>query len=208
MIPKECKRLAEVDFPIAVVSKHAAREKTVRHGHPSTLHLWWARRPLAACRAMLMALLLPDPCDSHCPAEFKKKARQLLLKTRGAIDSDDMGLRQAVLKFIGDCASWDLASDATYLEAAPTVRGRRRRGRTDVSDEALQTRRGATTLDRVHAAMILQASGRSNALRALLKSEVERGPDFLRLANALSALYPAGSDEKRLVNAMLLAVPR
>ena len=61
MIPKECKRLAEVDFPIAVVSKHSAREKSIRHGHPSTLHLWWARRPLAACRAMLMALLLPDP---------------------------------------------------------------------------------------------------------------------------------------------------
>jgi hypothetical protein len=52
MIPRGCKRLAEVDFPIAVVSKHAAREKSIRHGHPSTLHLWWARRPLAACRAM------------------------------------------------------------------------------------------------------------------------------------------------------------
>ncbi len=48
----------------------------------------------------------------------------------------------------------------------------------------------ATTLDRVHAAMLLQASGRANALRALLKTEQERGPDFLRLANALSALYP------------------
>jgi len=51
VIPKECKHLAEVDFPIAVVSKHSAREKSIRHGHPSTLHLWWARRPLAACRA-------------------------------------------------------------------------------------------------------------------------------------------------------------
>jgi len=51
-------------------------------------------------------------------------------------------------------------------------------------------------------------SGRSNALRTLLKSEVERAPDFLRLANALSALYPKGSEEKRLLDAMLLAVPR
>jgi hypothetical protein len=56
MIPPSCKRLAEVDFPIAVVSKHSAREKSIRHGHPSTLHLWWARRPLAACRSMLLAL--------------------------------------------------------------------------------------------------------------------------------------------------------
>ena len=59
MIPKECKRLAEVDFPIAAVSRHAAREKSIRRGHPSTLHVWWARRPLASSRAVLMALLLP-----------------------------------------------------------------------------------------------------------------------------------------------------
>lgn len=52
MIPKECKRLAEVDFPIAVVSKHAARGKSIHHGHLSTLHLWWAQGLLAACRAM------------------------------------------------------------------------------------------------------------------------------------------------------------
>jgi len=83
MIPKECKRLAEVDFPIAEVSRHSAREKSIRHGHPSTLHLWWARRPLAACRAMLMALLLPDPCDSHCPDAFKTDAKKILLDHPG-----------------------------------------------------------------------------------------------------------------------------
>lgn len=93
-------------------------------------------------------------------------------------------------------------------DEAPRVRGRGRRRQSDVPDEALRSRREATTLDRVHAAMLLQASGRANALRALLTAEVDRGPDFLRLANALSALYPAGSDEKRLVDAMLLAVPR
>ncbi len=76
------------------------------------------------------------------------------------------------------------------------------------SDETLETSREATTLDRVHTAMLLQASGRANALRALLKAEQERGPDFLRLANALSALYPKGSEEKRLLDAMLLAVPK
>ena len=74
MIPKNCKRLAEVDFPIAEVSRHAVREKSIRHGHPSTLHLWWARRPLASSRAMLMALLLPDPCDPLCPEVFRKVA--------------------------------------------------------------------------------------------------------------------------------------
>jgi putative DNA methylase len=115
MIPKECKRLAEVDFPIAVVSKHAAREKSIRHGHPSTLHLWWARRPLAACRAMLLGLLLPDPCDPHCPEEFKEKARQLLPKILRSPVLKDIDLRQALLRFIGDFANWDLAANPDYL---------------------------------------------------------------------------------------------
>jgi hypothetical protein len=77
---------------------------------------------------------------------------------------------------------------------------RRRRG---CSSES-----GPTTLDRIHAAMLLQAGGRADALRELIKAEQQRGPDFLRLANALSALYPKESEEKRLLDAMLLAVPR
>ena len=116
MIPKECKRLAEVDFPIAVVSKHSAREKSIRHGHPSTLHLWWARRPLAACRAMLLALLLPDPVDRLCPDEFKEKARKLLPPLIGKIGSKEDDLRKGLLKFIGDFANWDMASDPVFLE--------------------------------------------------------------------------------------------
>ena len=122
MIPKDCKRLAEVDFPIAEVSKHAAREKSIRHGHPSTLHLWWARRPLASSRAVLMALLLPDPCDAHCPEAFKKEAREILLRMDGRpsgweakIDPDE-GLRQIILTFIADFANWDNAAEPRYLD--------------------------------------------------------------------------------------------
>ncbi|MGQ9635966.1 MAG: DUF1156 domain-containing protein, partial [Bryobacteraceae bacterium] len=118
MIPKECKRLAEVDFPIAEVSRHAAREKSIRHGHPSTLHLWWARRPLASCRAMLLALLWPDPCDPCCPPEFKRKARELLPSVQGAPGSTDEDLRKALLKFIADFANWDLAAHPKYLEVS------------------------------------------------------------------------------------------
>jgi len=117
-IPKDCKRLAEVDFPIAVVSKHSAREKSIRHGHPSTLHLWWARRPLAACRAMLLALLWPDPCDPNCPEEFKEKAREVLAPLPGKVGTTDEDLRKALLKFIGDFADWDRSSDPVYLEAS------------------------------------------------------------------------------------------
>jgi len=117
-IPRECKRLAEVDFPIAVVSKHAVREKSIRHGHPSTLHLWWARRPLASCRAMLLALLLPDPCDRHCPLEFKALAREQLAKVQGPPGPTDEDLRTGLLKFIGDFANWDLAAHPRYLEVS------------------------------------------------------------------------------------------
>ena len=87
-------------------------------------------------------------------------------------------------------------------------RARRRGGTVSVLSGELDARHGATTLDRVHAAMLLQASGRSQALRNLLRAEQERSPDFLRLANALTALYPRGSEEKRLLDAMLLAAPR
>ncbi|MBI2191313.1 MAG: DUF1156 domain-containing protein [Planctomycetes bacterium] len=125
MIPKDCKRLAEVDFPIAVVSKHSAREKSIRHGHPSTLHLWWARRPLAACRAMLLGLLLPDPCDPNCPAEFKTKARKALLDAPGwgternkqQVKTDE-GLRKSLLTFIGDVADWDVTNHPRWIGVA------------------------------------------------------------------------------------------
>src|SRR6202163_4683302 len=65
------KRLIEVDLPIKRISAHARREKSIRHGHISTLHIWWARRPLAACRAVICASLWPDPVDPYCPQEFR-----------------------------------------------------------------------------------------------------------------------------------------
>src|SRR5438093_1596979 len=72
------KRLIEVDLPIKRISAHARREKSIRHGHISTLHIWWARRPLAACRAVLCAALWPDPADSNCPESFRKTSRNLM----------------------------------------------------------------------------------------------------------------------------------
>jgi putative DNA methylase len=55
------KKLIEVALPLDVINAESAKEKTIRQGHPSTLHLWWARRPLAACRAILFAQLVDDP---------------------------------------------------------------------------------------------------------------------------------------------------
>lgn len=124
MIPRECRRLAEVDFPIAVVSKHSVREKSIKHGLPSMLHLWWARRPLAACRAVLMALLLPDPCDPNCPALFRNEARRALLDMKARptawsklVQTND-GLRKALLAFIGDFANWGNSANHDYLKTS------------------------------------------------------------------------------------------
>ena len=120
MIPRGCKRLVEVDFPIAEVSRHAAREKSIRHGHPSTLHLWWARRPLASSRAVLLALLLPDPCDGRCPEAFKRQACDVLGEVRQP-PASDAELRKALLWFVGAFANWDMAAHPTYLRVARSL---------------------------------------------------------------------------------------
>src|SRR6266581_2473473 len=68
------KKLIEVALPLDAINKASAREKSIRHGHPSTLHLWWARRPLAACRAVLFASLVDDP--SEHPEAFSTEQAQ------------------------------------------------------------------------------------------------------------------------------------
>ena len=118
MIPKECKRLAEVDFPIVVVSRHAVHEQEQHDAHPKVLHMWWARRPLASSRAVLLALLWPDPCHPLCPSQFKEKARELLPRVQGQVGPTDEDLRKALLKFIGNFANWDLAANPNYLEVS------------------------------------------------------------------------------------------
>ncbi|BBZ07779.1 hypothetical protein MDOR_19480 [Mycolicibacterium doricum] len=80
-VPK--RKLIEVALPLEVINRESAREKSIRHGHPSTLHLWWARRPLAAARAVLFAQLVDDPSSN--PREFpteelQRKERERLHK--------------------------------------------------------------------------------------------------------------------------------
>ena len=99
------------------VAARSAREKSIRHGHPSTLHLWWARRPLASSWAVLLALLLPDPCDEHCPEDFKQQARKILRAVRQP-PTNDSELRQGLLSFIANFANWDNAADRTHLNVS------------------------------------------------------------------------------------------
>src|SRR5437773_1259525 len=129
------RRLIEVDLPIARISAHARREKSIRHGHISTLHIWWARRPLAACRAVLCAALWLDPADPICPTKFKDEAKKRMLawandhagkadaesfarlvaiqKAPNTLD-DDIELRKTLLDFIADFSNWDNSTVREY----------------------------------------------------------------------------------------------
>jgi len=75
------RKLIEVSLPLETINTEAAREKSIRHGHPSTLHLWWARRPLAAARAVLFAQLVDDPSahpDQFLTEEAQRAERERL----------------------------------------------------------------------------------------------------------------------------------
>ena len=118
------RRLIEVDLPIKEISAHARREKSIRHGHISTLHIWWARRPLAACRAVLCAALWPDPADPLCPERFRNEASEAMRTWRArrggkARDWTKPGeVREALLAFIAEYANWDNSTDKSFLETA------------------------------------------------------------------------------------------
>lgn len=74
------RKLIETSIPLEIINRESAREKSIRHGHPSTLHLWWARRPLAAARAVLFAQLVDDP--SSRPEEFRTEEAQKIERER------------------------------------------------------------------------------------------------------------------------------
>lgn len=74
----KAKKLIEVALPIKEISAESVRDKSIRHGHISTLHLWWARRPLPVCRAIVFASLVPDPLDPLCPQAFRDAVELIL----------------------------------------------------------------------------------------------------------------------------------
>ena len=77
---KPTRKLIEVALPLEAINRESAREKSIRHGHPSTLHLWWARRPLAACRAVLFAQLVDDPAEYIGDPRKADEERQRLFR--------------------------------------------------------------------------------------------------------------------------------
>ncbi|MCD8490338.1 MAG: DUF1156 domain-containing protein [Desertifilum sp.] len=108
------KKLIEVALPLEAINMESAREKSIRHGHPSTLHLWWARRPLAACRAVLFASLVDDPSSwpEKFPTEEAQNAeRQRLFDILGriTIQTDKKGNTKQVIRGL---VSWNDINDA------------------------------------------------------------------------------------------------
>ena len=97
------RKLIEVSVPLEAINKASAREKSIRHGHPSTLHLWWARRPLAACRAVLFAQLVDDP--SSWPEEFPTEAEQARERAR-------------LHGIIAEMVPWEATNDERILNKA------------------------------------------------------------------------------------------
>ncbi|MDE0209424.1 MAG: DUF1156 domain-containing protein, partial [Boseongicola sp.] len=97
------RKLIEVSLPLEAINKASAREKSIRHGHPSTLHLWWARRPLAACRAVLFAQLVDDP--SAWPDEFPTEEDQARERTR-------------LHRIIAEMVPWEATNDELILNRA------------------------------------------------------------------------------------------
>lgn len=97
------KKLIEVALPLEKINAESAREKSIRHGHPSTLHLWWARRPLAAARAVIWASLVDDP-SSH-PEQFPTEEEQ-------------NKERQRLFKILEDLVVWENSNNEQVLEAA------------------------------------------------------------------------------------------
>lgn len=97
------KKLIEVALPLEKINAESAREKSIRHGHPSTLHLWWARRPLAAARAVIWSSLVDDP-SSH-PDKFPTEEEQ-------------NRERQRLFRILEDLVVWENSNDERVLEAA------------------------------------------------------------------------------------------
>jgi len=118
------KRLIEVALPLKEVSEQSAREKSIRHGHISTLHIWWARRPLAACRAVVFSSLIPDPDDPECPETFRSLVRELLaraeFKPKGEANGELIAdtPRNRCLEFIKHLVRWENSNNPEYIEPA------------------------------------------------------------------------------------------
>src|SRR5690606_19475475 len=111
------KKLIEVALPLEAINEASAREKSIRHGHPSTLHLWWARRPLAAARAVIFASLVDDPNDPNALPAFVEACNRLPKPPSFAPDESPTP-RDRLFYFIERLVTWEATTDEAIMNTA------------------------------------------------------------------------------------------
>ena len=148
------KKLIEVALPLEVINAESAREKSIRHGHPSTLHLWWARRPLAAARAVIWSSLVDDP--SSLPEQFPTEEAQ-------------NAERQRLFGILERLVKWENSNDQAVLAEAKAEIMKSTDGNPPAAGEAVQ---GFITTD------LDAACARALAHGGSVPQPIHEEPDF------------------------------
>ena len=199
------KKLIEMAMPIKEISTESVRDKSIRQGHISTLHLWWARRPLPVCRAMVFASIVPDPLDPECPQAFCDAVRNILHVDTGDIvdltykpydnipytavnDPMEDNLRNRLLMFIGKFSQ--RCSDKMIADKTSSPKGTS--PKEQLNDGSLikwESRNNKNILDRARELlwMAYNAEKDSQASYETLHSEFVKA--YKEIADAEKALY-------------------
>ncbi len=198
------KRLIEVAMPIVEISAECIRDDRIQHGHISSLHKWWARRPLPVCRAVVFASLIPDPLDEYCPQSFKDAVEILLGKDNNtgdpympypdipytaATDKMDDNLRNRLLMFIGKFSERYILNEKL---------GKKTDSKDQLSDASLikwDNKDNETIINKARK-LIWVSNDKSNATAQQLLSDFEK--HYKQIKNAEVALY--STIDRHIVN--------
>jgi hypothetical protein len=205
------KRLIEVALPLKEVSEQSAREKSIRHGHISTLHIWWARRPLAACRAAVFASLIPDPDDAECPESFRKLVGEILgpgdkpehmskwlpKNVDGAPLEDTP--RNRCLEFIKHLVKWENSNNPEYIEPARKLIAAAHKFLHPNAEGV-----PASLIDVLHRMCAFREKGDTEGMAQFLgRSGHGNNQSLWLVAQAVSEILPDGDKEKQLMQGLL-----
>ena len=175
------KKLIEVALPLNAINEASSREKSMRHGHPSSLHLWWARRPLAACRAILFAQLVDDP--SSYPEKFQTEEEVITERKR-------------LFAIIEDLVKWENSANDAILEAA---REEIRKSCGDKIPKVYDPFSGGASIPLEAQRLGLKASGSDlNPVAVTIGKALVELPELFK---NLKPMHPAGNERNHYRNA-------
>ena len=186
------KKLIEVALPLEAINSASAREKSIRHGHPSTLHLWWARRPLAACRAVIFSSLVDDPDSPDALPAFVEACKALPKGANAALDDTP---RMRLFDFIERLVTWEATTDEAILNTARELILHRHRGQS--AAPARPVRRGRQHPAGGAAAGLGGARQRPEPRRRDDQQGADRNPAALRQYAAGEPARPRADEQRR-----------